>query len=65
MKHLPALMFSLLFLTACDHMSAATSTGEHSSSSSSTSSSSEGEVTLSGDNGHAFLGGDQLTLKDG
>jgi len=62
MKHLSALMFSLFFLIACDHAFVATSTGDHSSSSSS---SSEGEVSLSGDNGHAFLGKDEIALKDG
>ena len=65
MKHLSALMFSLFFLIACDHTPVATSTGEHSSSSSSSSSSLEGEVSLSGNNGHAFLGEDELALKDG
>ncbi|MFQ2905811.1 hypothetical protein ACK3YP_01125 [Aeromonas allosaccharophila] len=62
MKHLSALMFSLFFLIACDHTTVATSTGENSSSSSS---SSEGEVSLSGDNGHAFLGEDEIALKNG
>lgn len=63
MKHLPALVFSLFFLIACEHTPVATSTGEHSSSSSS-SSFSEREVSLSGDNGHAFLGEDEIALKD-
>lgn len=62
MKYLSALMFSLFFLIACDHTTVATSTGENSSSSSS---SSEGEVSLSGDNGHAFLGEDEIALKMG
>ncbi|MFB0766457.1 hypothetical protein ACEU5N_01980 [Aeromonas salmonicida] len=65
MKHLSALMFSLFFLIACDHTTVATSTGENSSSSSSSSSFSEGEVSLSSDNGHAFLGEDEIALKNG
>ncbi|MFQ2100579.1 hypothetical protein [Aeromonas sanarellii] len=64
MKHVFTLLFSLLFIIACDDISATTSTGEHASSSSSTSSSSEREITLSGASGHTFIGEDELVLKD-
>lgn len=64
MKHIFTLMLSLLFIIACDDMSVTTSTGKHASSSSSTSSSSEREITLSGESGHAFIGEDELVLKD-
>ncbi|EMN4466389.1 hypothetical protein [Aeromonas hydrophila] len=64
MKHLSTILFSLLFISACDDMPVTTSTGEHTSSSSSTSSSSEREITLSGKSGHAFIGEDELALKD-
>lgn len=64
MKHVFTLLFSLLFIIACDDMSVTTSTGEHASSSSSTSSSSKREISLSGESGHAFIGDDELVLKD-
>ena len=64
MKHIFTLMLSLLFIIACDDMSVTTSTGEHASSSSSMSSSSERKITLSGESGHAFIGEDELVLKD-
>ncbi|WP_265421961.1 hypothetical protein [Aeromonas salmonicida] len=64
MKHLSTILFSLLFISACDDMPVTKSTGEHASSSSSTSLSLEGEITLSGKSGHAFIGEDELALKD-
>jgi len=64
MKHLFTLIFSLIFIIACDDMSVTTSTEKHAYSSSSTSSSSEMEITLSGESGHAFIGEDELVLKD-
>lgn len=63
MNYLFITILSLFFLAACDSVSISGSSGQQAAASSS--STAFKEVTLSGDNGQAVLGGDTLLIKEG
>jgi hypothetical protein len=63
MNRFSGLMLSLFFLAACDSVSMSGSAGKQAAASSSSTAATE--VTLSGDNGQAVLGGDTLLIKEG